>query len=289
MKAGVAIIGYASLDHVAMLDAVPTPGRTATIVDRRDEAWPRLGGSPAYVAAALAAAGMRGTCPISWVGKDDAGQRYVEQLRARHVAVEGVAMLADARTPIAILAYDPAGGCSCLYDPGMPADLALTEAQRGLIADADWLCVTIGPAAATRAALDALRPDAKLAWVVKDDPRAMPGDLAARLAGRADLICHSRAEAGFLDAALAGAREPAAGQIVIETRGEDGATARRDDQSVSVPTAPIETADPTGAGDTFAGGTISALAGGETDLRTIIEAGHRAARALLGRRQASST
>ena len=82
---------------------------------------------------------------------------------------------------------------------------------------------------------------------------------------------------------------PSTDEIVIETRGEDGATARRGDQSVSVPTSPIETADPTGAGDTFAGGAISALAGGETDLRTIIEAGHRAARALLGRRQASST
>lgn len=285
MSGGIAIIGYASLDHVAMLDSVPRPGRTSTILARPDRAWPRLGGSPAYVAGALAASGVANARPVSWIGDDDAGDAYLRQLRDGGVLIDAVARVPGARTPIAILAYDPDGGCCCLYDPGIPKDLTLTPAQREVIEAADWLCVTIGPTRATHAALDALRPDAKLAWVVKDDPRALPLDLAARLAARSDLICHSRAERGILKFALATAPGTRADCILIETLGGEGAVATCGGRSVTVPTSAFETPDPTGAGDTFAGGVIAALAKGEADLFVAVEAGHRAAAALLRGRQ----
>ena len=54
----IAITGYASLDHVAILNGAPEAGRTTTILRRPGDAWPRLGGSPAYVAAALVASGV---------------------------------------------------------------------------------------------------------------------------------------------------------------------------------------------------------------------------------------
>ncbi|MEX0404425.1 carbohydrate kinase family protein [Aquibium sp. LZ166] len=285
MNATVAITGYASLDHVAMLDSVPTPGRTSTIVSRSEDAWPRLGGSPAYVAAALVAGGIVNAVPVSWVGDDQAGEHYVEQLRSRHIPTGGVEIVSGARTPMAILAYDPHGGCSCLYEPGMPADLTLSAAQTRLIVEAGWLCVTIGPIGATKAALEALRPETKLAWIVKNDPRALPPDLASRLALRADLVFHSQAEKGFLATAHAGASNIRAGQIVLETQGRGGAVLKRNGVMTSVSTSPIECSDPTGAGDTFAGGVIAALAKGETDMRAVVEAGHRAAGALLGARQ----
>jgi ribokinase len=281
MNGGIAIIGYASLDHVAMLDSVPRPGRTSTILARPTNAWPRLGGSPAYVAGALAAAGVADARPVSWIGSDEAGDAYLAQLRDKGVLVDAMARVPDARTPMAVLAYDPDGGCCCLYDPGMPKDLALTRTQRDIVARADWLCVTIGPTRATLAALDALNPSARLAWVVKDDPRALPPDLAARLAGRADVICHSRAERGFVEAAFRTTLGSRPDRIVIETLGGDGATVSQGGTSLSVATVPFETPDPTGAGDTFAGGVIAALAAGETDLIAVVEAGHEAAAALL--------
>jgi ribokinase len=284
---GIAIIGYASLDHVAMLDSVPRPGRTSTILARPERAWPRLGGSPAYVAAALAAAGLGDVHPVSWIGDDEAGDAYLRQLRDVGIRVDAMARVPGARTPIAILAYDPGGGCACLFDPGMSTDLTLTPAQHDVIASADWLCVTIGPTRATSAAFDALRPDARLAWVVKDDPRALPPDLAARLAARADLICHSRAERGFVEAALAAAPGARPDRILIETLGGEGAVATCGGRSLRVPTSAFDTSDPTGAGDTFAGGVIAALAQGEADIGSAVKAGHRAAAALLRGRQTS--
>ena len=80
-------------------------------------------------------------------------------------------MVEGARTPIAILAYEPEGGCVCLYHPGMPqGDAGLTSCKQELIARADWVCVTIGPPAATAAVLETIGTQAKLAWVVKHDP-----------------------------------------------------------------------------------------------------------------------
>ena len=281
----IAITGYASLDHVAMLDGVPVPGRTTTILDRPEGAWPRLGGSPAYVAAALALGGVAEACPVSWIGDDEAGRGYRQALRARGILDLGLAVVDDARTPVSILAYEPAGGCICLYHPGMPKTLELSHAQTMLLASVDWLCATVGPQGATAAALDTLRPSAGLAWVVKDDPRALAPALAARIAARADLICYSRAEAEFVARALEGAGPGKPDRILIETRGGVGASAARGDETVFVGAEPIEIADPTGAGDTFAGGALAALALGEMALAPIIEAGHRAARTLLETRR----
>jgi len=281
----IAIIGYASLDHVAMLDGTPRAGRTTTILDRPNQAWPRLGGSPAYVAAALVSNGVAQASPVSWIGDDEQGDAYRAQLATRGIPDGGLTVVPGARTPVAILAYEPDGGCICLYHPGMPKGLGLSDGQKALVAAADWVCVTIGPPAATEAVLDTIGPEAKLAWVVKHDPRAMSPELAARFAARADLICHSLAEADFLAHAIEAGGSPRPGQIVIETHGRSGAAFRRDGHTDFVPTAPLAVSDPTGAGDTFAGGVLAALAKGETDPAMVVEAGHRAARALLETRR----
>lgn len=280
----IAISGYASLDHVAMLDGVPRAGRTTTILARPENAWPRLGGGPAYVAAALVASGVREAYPVSWIGDDEAGDTYHRQLGQGGIADEGLAVVPGARTPVSILAYEPDGGCICLYDPGMPKGLTLSAAQNALIGRADWVCVMIGPPDATGAILKAIRPQTKLAWVVKHDPRAMSAALARSLARRADLICCSQAERAFVDEVL-----PASGlgdgQMLIETHGSKGAALTRGGTTISVTATPIAVSDPTGAGDTFAGGVLAALGAGETDATKILQAGHRAASALLGRRR----
>lgn len=285
MTIRIAITGYASLDHVAMLDGTPRAGRTTTILDRPSQAWPRLGGSPAYVAAALVSSGVAAATPVSWIGDDEQGDAYRAQLAARSIPDDGLAVVADARTPVAVLAYEPDGGCICLYHPGMPKGLGLSETQRALIASADWACVTIGPPLATEQVLSALGPSTRLAWVVKHDPKAMSPELAARFAARADLICHSLAEADFLAHAMEASGTVREGQVVIETHGRSGAAFRRHGETQFVPTEPLAVSDPTGAGDTFAGGVLAALATGETDPAAVVRAGHRAARALLETRR----
>lgn len=284
--ARVAVIGYASLDHMAFLDRPARPGQTATMVGRRAESWPRLGGSPAYVAAALVRAGVS-AAPITWVGDDRDGRAYAQKLAAEGISSAGLAAVAGAATPMAILTYDPAGGCICLFDPGVPDAETLTTEQLAVMAGADWLCITIGPEGATRAALAALRPEQRLSWVVKDDPRAIPPDLARAIAARADVICHSAAETEFV--ASAGAARPRDGQIIIRTAAEAGATITTATATHHVAAEPLAVTDPTGAGDSFAGGVLAAIAGGQTDPEAIVKAGHAAARQVLEARRARET
>jgi len=284
----IVITGHASLDHVALLDGVPAPGRTTTILARPEGAWPRLGGGPAYVAAALVAGGEKDVFPVSWVGDDEDGREYRRQLLAAGIPDAGLAAVAGAQTPAAILAYVPAGGCICLYDPGMAQDIALTPPQRSLVGEADIACLTIGPPSITEEVMDLVAPSAVLVWIVKHDPRSLPRKLAARIAGRADFILYSESEAGLVRAAIAEG-DKREDQTLIMTRGGKGATLIRGSISETVPAEPLAVNDPTGAGDSFAGGVVAAIARGETDSAALIRSGHMAAAAVLRRRPANET
>ena len=139
----------------------------------------------------------------------------------------------------------PEGGCVCLYHPGMPKTLALTSVQENLIAAADWVCITIGPPAAAEVVLEAIGDQAKLAWIVKHDPRAMSLDLATRIAECADLIFCSKAEASFLQDALAAASRDKPGLIIIETHGGSGALIKSGQVERFVAAVPMSVNDPT--------------------------------------------
>jgi len=280
----VAVVGYASLDYVVRLDTAARPDRTSTILSRAPD-WPRLGGAPAYVAAALAAGGVRDATAVSWVGDDREGERYRAGLADRGLSAEGIGVR-PGRTPVCILAYEPDGGCHCLYDPGLRGEPEMDQRQRNLIVAADALCITVGPAGATREALALARADASAAWVVKADPRAVPRELVQALAARADIIIFSRGEAAFIEDALKRAnasRRP----VVVETRGRCEVALKHGNGIDVVPVDPIEIDDPTGAGDTFAGGFLAARLTG-ADPATALRAGVAAARAMLAERSRSS-
>ena len=115
---------------------------------------------------------------------------------------------------------------------------------------------------------------------VKADRRAVPDDLAAALAARADAVVFSRGEATFVARAFAAARPGARPRLSVETRGSLGVAIDCDGVVEIVPADPIEAADSTGAGDTFLGGFLAALVGGAQP-RDAAQAGAAAARALL--------
>lgn len=278
---GIVISGYASLDHVIVLDGDVRPGRTTTILSRPEAAWPRLGGGPAYVAQAIGKAYSGDVRPLSWIGEDASADVYLSQLFDNGISCDGMAKVKGARTPIAVLAYDPNGDCACLYDPGLPPSIGFTEEQQSLMRQAEWICITIGPKLATDQLLDLIAPEQKLAWIVKNDPRAITPEQTAALAARADLMFCNGKERDFLERARTSGAARRAGQTIVETQGRRGALFLQDGTSTLVAADPIDVTDPTGAGDTFAGGVIAAIMNGQTDPEEIGRAGNAAARALL--------
>lgn len=280
----VVVVGYASFDYVVRLDSPPRPDRTSTILSRAAE-WPRLGGSPAYVAAALVAGGVSDPSAVSWVGDDREGERYRASLAERGLGAEGVGVR-PGRTPICILAYEPDGACHCLYDPGLRREPELDERQRALIVAADALCITVGPARVTREALALARGDASLAWVVKADSRAVPRDLAGAIAARADIVIFSRGEAPFVEDALERVNKATRRPTIVETRGRKEVVLKQESGLNVVPVDPIDIDDPTGAGDSFAGGFLAAQLTG-ADPAAALRAGVSVARAMLAERARS--
>ena len=143
------------------------------------------------------------------------------------------------------------------------------------------MCLTVGPAEATRQALAATRPDAELIWSVKADPRAVPADLAAAIFARADIVAASRGEAAFVAAAVAAAGPSRRPRLILETRGAEGVAVTRDGRVDVFPVDPVEAEDATGAGDTFLGGFLALVERRRPE--DAVAAGDRAARALLCR------
>jgi sugar/nucleoside kinase (ribokinase family) len=94
--------------------------------------------------------------------------------------------------------------------------------------------------------------------------REVPDDLRAAL-GRAHVVFLNEAEAGLF-APAAGSLQEAAAEIlalgpatVVIKRGAAGASAISPAGSISIPPFEVATSDPTGAGDSFAGGFLGSI------------------------------
>lgn len=285
----VIVTGYASLDHVLELQTPLGADTTSLVRTRLPSAWPRAGGSPVYIADAIqqSSAQAQPASIVSWVGDDTLGSQYITELLSRDLSVDGVERCHNSATPIALLAYGPLGECHCIYDPAATDRAALGVYQRTLIAQADWVCIAIGPAQASAAALQAVSAQARLVWAVKNDPGSLPPSLQQALAVRADVICHSEKETAFVDAALA-ACPPNPRRLRVQTHGMRGVSASFDGRHFEARCTPLPCPDPTGAGDSFVGGLIAALIHNADDVGAALAGGIKAATELLLSRQSDS-
>ena len=278
----VAVIGYASIDFPAVLDGFFEGDRTVMIRRRPADAFPRPGGCPLYVARPMAGHGIDVSI-VTWVGADHHGKLFTSWTEGDGVGVQGIATIEPGDTPVCFMIYQSDGSCGCLFDPGMLGREALTGEQKALIAGADLLCVTVGPPGIAGEALGLIRDECRVAWVMKSDPLSYPVELRTSLAARADYIFCNRQEREWVDEGLAGApsnRRP----VIVETAGGEAVKAERNSAQVRVDVEPLSFDDASGAGDTLAGGCLTAILAGESDLRAVVESGINAAASLLRER-----
>ena len=276
----IAVSGYANLDYVIGLAGAPQPNRTVLLSSRAD-AWPRPGGGPIYICAAIQRAGGVDVSLISWVGSDLAGSDYVRHLAGLGLPTEGVARSLWGGTPICILAYAPGGACYCLSEAMTTAEAEYDAGQLALIDAADWVCLTAQPAAAARAALERISERQYLIWAARD-PAAFPEKLRRDLAARADLVVHSLGDRDFVAPYLA-TTPGRPDRLVVETHGAVGATLTTRGRTFRAPIEKakrVKTNDPTGVGDTFVGGLLAALIAKREPLAAV-RAGEAAAQGML--------
>jgi ribokinase len=270
----VVIAGFATMDYVVQVEGDFSGRGTLQMRQGADDAWPRAGGAALYAGAALASAGVL-AAPLTWIGDDADGATYDQACHRAGLSLEGVAIQDGAHTTRCLLIYNADGTYGCLLRPG---PTVLTADQLALAGRASWLAISAGPPAITSQLLDALSPDARLAWIVKDDPACFPSDLAARLAGRADVVFCNTGERAWLEASRSSPRPVQ--QTLFETRGADGVLIEDGQDCFDQPITPMRVSDATGAGDTFAGAALATLVRGGS-ARSAARAGVEAAAALL--------
>lgn len=272
------VVGYATNDYIVEL-AEPFSGTGTTPIRRRPESgWPRSGGAALYASRQLAFAGHQ-SAPITWIGKDDDGERYQAACRKAGVQLQGVAALDQGQTPTCLLMYQPNGDYGCLFDQGIGGTEGLDHTQRNLIRSADLVLIAIGPPALGKEVLENIAADAVVAWIAKDDGLNYPVNLCKLIASRADYIFCNSGERAFVDRSI----EDRSGVLpaIIETRGSNGVIISGSDNPPLAPLESINSPDATGAGDTLAGATMASVLSGEVSIEESVRRGMAAAGELL--------
>lgn len=245
-----AVTGYASIDYVVGLASRIMDDQTTLISSRDPATWPRAGGCPTYVAAAAVHSGQEAHA-VCWVGDDEAGHEFKQELASKGVGIEGVATLAGRCSPTAILAHQPDQRCACLFDPSFPGEEQLNARQARILSDASHICVTAGPPHLLEDILRCRADRARLYWVLKRDLHAFPAALRDALSRQANVVFCNSAERDLIG-------QTARDTIIVETGGEHGGKVQTGDLRETVEVERLEISDATGAGDTLAGGFIAA-------------------------------
>ncbi|WP_425955283.1 PfkB family carbohydrate kinase [Xylanimonas sp. McL0601] len=273
------VVGEALVDVVP---AVPSPVVSAEVPElgsaesREQAGLPKTrdlpGGSPANVAVTLGRLGRQATL-VTTLGDDARGALVRGWLEASDVDVVAAAP-ATGRTSTAAVVLDARGGASYDFDLtwDLPAQLLEAQVDRADVVHAGSIATVLEPGADAVEA--ALRGAAGRA-LVSFDPNARPAitpDVPAvlghveRLVALSDVVKVSEEDLAWyypgVEPVEAAQRWAAHGPVlVVVTLGGDGAIAVRGDDVVRTPGVKVDVADTIGAGDTFMGALLDALAG----------------------------
>jgi 5-dehydro-2-deoxygluconokinase len=287
------VIGRAGMDLYA-----DPPGTRTEEATRFTAA---LGGSSANIAVALVRQGCKAAL-VTRVSDDAVGRFCLNQLDAYgvdrcHVHAEG----GEARNSLAVVESRLVDCQSVIYRNGA-ADFAMTEADVGavdfaaysaLITTGTVLAAEPSRSAAFRAFDMARSAGLPLIFDVDYRPYSWPSpQIAAEVYSRAAAICDvivgNDVEFGFMaghpDRGLDKARSLIAegAQIVVYKMGEKGAITITPEGEFATGIYPTEALKPTGAGDSFLGAFVAALAQG-LPVKTAVLRGSAAAAMVVAR------
>jgi sugar/nucleoside kinase (ribokinase family) len=228
------------------------------------------GGAGANTAAWLAHCGVEPVL-VARVGDDVAGRRAFEELTTAGVRC-AFEIDSTAATCCVVVLVDGNGQRSMLPDRGAGKNLVPADLDPALLADATHLHLSgyvLLDASSRDAGVAMLAAAHEAGLTTSVDPQAasLITDPALFMAGvrGVDVLLPNLDEL----AALTGSRDPASAAALLDTvgavavtTGPDGASWVDGDGIVSVPSAPGDCVDSTGAGDAFDAGLLAALSKG---------------------------
>jgi ribokinase len=259
----VIVFGQVARDLVLVVDAMPGPGRSAGVCQRRE----MLGGKGANQAVALAQLGLHPAL-AGVVGDDQVGQRLLAQARHDRVDTAAVVRRPGGRTALIVDVVDAAGQWRYLED--IPAEMLLSEADvracGNVFAPGRWVSVQLQqpPAAALAAVIGAHRAGCKvvLDGAPAEDHRAAllaMADVVRADATQTELLAGSAVSTAEAEKVATDLIRQGPSLVALAVDGIGNLIAWPED-CVFLPLTDTPVADTTGAGDAFVAALITALA-----------------------------
>ncbi len=285
----IVVFGSLNMDLVMAVPALPRPGETVLCPSYR--ALPGGKGNNQAVAAARAGGTVR---LFGRVGADGFGEALRANLLANGIP-DGDVRAGGAPTGCAAITVDPAGENAIAVASGANRELRADDVPDAALVPGGFLLAQMEvPAEETWAVLRRARA-AGMRTVLNLAPAPSPTpDLVAVLRDAVDILIVNELEAAALAAGRDGSPAPAdeislcrhlsdAFRVAcVMTLGARGVLASSGARTWTVGTLPVTVLDTTGAGDTFAGVLVAALAAGQPLPQALRHAGAAAALACCG-------
>jgi ribokinase len=261
------VLGSLNMDISVTVPRLPAPG--ATVLGSAAVFTPGGKGANQAVAAARLGAEVRMT---GCVGSDDFGRRLLAALREAGVAAEGVRVVDDVPTGLAMISVDRAGENIITVAPGANHEVGAADAATAVGHPYDALVISAEvPVPAIRAALT--RAHGTLCVLNLAPVPGTPEQAGAIVADGVEWLVVNEVEAGAVlgrpveglkDAVQAAAELVTTGaRYAVVTAGAHGAAlAGPDGDPLTIEAFNVDAVDTVGAGDTFVGALAVTLAAG---------------------------
>ncbi|MCP1663191.1 MAG: carbohydrate kinase family protein [Methanocalculus sp. MSAO_Arc1] len=240
------VVGHTATDHIFRVPRLPSPNTSTQIIDHQIF----YGGGAANIAVGIACLGGQSTL-VSAVGGDFEGSGYDAWLHENHVG-RYFYIEKDAHTPLACMFTDDAEDQITFFEWG--ASVAFTKEDPPSF---DFVhMATADPSynvkVAERAGFATFDPG--------QDIHKYDAEQFEQLLDTIDILFTNRFEAEIMGRVLNHTEEELAARvpIAIFTQGGDGSRLFEDGQLTVIPSVPVTLVDPTGAGDAYRAGFLTA-------------------------------
>ncbi|WP_321505956.1 carbohydrate kinase family protein [uncultured Methanoregula sp.] len=248
------VVGHTAIDHISKVAHLPEKNCSTHITDRQIY----FGGGAANIAAGIAMLGGDTTL-ISCVGGDFYGSDYdawMEKLGVRQQFFE----VPEAHTPTAFMFTDEAGDQMTFFEWGASKVFAQSEPPalpfvHMATADPEFNCRV-----AEKSEFASFDPGQDVFWYTKEQLDSILGNI--------DILFANQHEIEHMCRTLGTSRDSIVSRVTmaIFTMSGDGSTLYTGGKEHFIPVVPVTLSDPTGAGDSYRAGFLTAYVQGYSPL-----------------------
>jgi sugar/nucleoside kinase (ribokinase family) len=250
----ISVVGHTAVDHISRVPHLPEKNCSTHIAERQIY----FGGGAANIAAGIASLGEQVTL-ISCIGSDFYGGDYDRWMKSLGIHQQFY-VVPDAHTPTAFMFTDDAGDQMTFFEWGASKAFATAEAPslpfvHMATADPEFNCRV-----AERSEFTSFDPGQDVFWYTKEQLET--------ILANTDILFANQHEVRQMCTTMGVTRDTLISQVetAVFTMSGDGSTLYTGGKEHVIPALLVNLADPTGAGDAYRAGFLSAFVRGYNPL-----------------------